>query len=80
LIVFVHGGPTSQVPFSWQAQAQYFATRGWHYLIVNHRGGTGYGRAYQDELWEAWGVVDREDARSGAEHILKTRGADRPAS
>jgi dipeptidyl aminopeptidase/acylaminoacyl peptidase len=77
MIVFVHGGPTSQVPFSWQAQAQYFATRGWHYLIVNHRGGTGYGRAYQDQLRDAWGIVDREDARSGAEHILKTRGADR---
>jgi dipeptidyl aminopeptidase/acylaminoacyl peptidase len=77
LIVFVHGGPTSQVPLSWQAQAQYFATRGWHYLMVNHRGGTGYGRAYQDQLRGGWGVVDLEDARSGAEHVLKSHGADR---
>jgi dipeptidyl aminopeptidase/acylaminoacyl peptidase len=75
--VFVHGGPTSQVPFSWQAQAQYFATRGWHYLMVNHRGGTGFGRAYQDQLRGGWGVVDLEDARSGAEHVLSTHGADR---
>jgi len=77
LIVYMHGGPTSQVPFSWQAQAQYYATRGWHYLIVNYRGGTGYGRMYQDQLRDSWGVVDREDARSGAEHIVKSHGADR---
>jgi dipeptidyl aminopeptidase/acylaminoacyl peptidase len=76
LLVHMHGGPTSQVPFTWVGQAQYFATRGWHYLIVNHRGGTGYGRAYQDLLRDAWGVVDLEDARSGAEHAIRTLGAD----
>jgi dipeptidyl aminopeptidase/acylaminoacyl peptidase len=77
LLVFMHGGPTSQHPLTWNAQAQYFATRGWHFLVVNHRGGTGYGRGYQELLQGNWGVVDLEDARSGAEHILETRGADR---
>jgi dipeptidyl aminopeptidase/acylaminoacyl peptidase len=72
----MHGGPTSQVPLTWMPQAQYFATRGWHYLIVNHRGGTGFGRAYQDLLRGRWGVVDLEDARTGAEHVLQNRGAD----
>jgi dipeptidyl aminopeptidase/acylaminoacyl peptidase len=76
LLVHMHGGPTSQMPFTWAGQAQYYATRGWHYLIVNHRGGTGYGRAYQDLLRGAWGVVDLEDARSGAEHAIRTLGAD----
>ena len=76
LLVHMHGGPTSQVPFTWVGQAQYYATRGWHYLIVNHRGGTGYGRAYQDLLRNAWGVVDLEDARSGAEHAIRSLGAD----
>ena len=70
LIVHIHGGPTSEVPFTWYPQAQYFATRGWHYLLVNHRGGTGYGRAYQDMLNGQWGVVDVEDARTGAEHLI----------
>lgn len=76
LLVHMHGGPTSQVPFTWVSQAQYFATRGWHYLIVNHRGGTGYGRAYQDQLRGGWGVVDLEDARTGAEQIIQNRGGD----
>jgi len=76
LLVYMHGGPTSQVPLTWLPQAHYFATRGWHYLVVNHRGGTGYGRAYQDLLRGRWGVVDLEDARTGAEHVIQNRGAD----
>lgn len=70
LLVHVHGGPTSETPLTWHAQAQYFATRGWHYLMVNHRGSTGFGRAYQDLLRGQWGVVDVQDARSGAEHLI----------
>lgn len=70
LLVMVHGGPTSETTLSWNPQAQYFASKGWHYLAVNHRGGTGSGRAYQNLLDEAWGTVDVEDARSGAEHLI----------
>lgn len=76
LIVSIHGGPTSERPLSWEAQAHYFATRGWHYLTVNHRGGTGFGRAYQDLLNGQWGVVDIEDARTGAEHLVASGLAD----
>ena len=76
LLIHMHGGPTSQVPLTWVSQAQYFATRGWHYLIVNHRGGTGFGRAYQDLLRGRWGVVDLEDARTGAEQIIQNRSGD----
>jgi dipeptidyl aminopeptidase/acylaminoacyl peptidase len=76
LMVEVHGGPTSEATLNWRPQAQYFATRGWHYLLVNHRGGTGFGRAYQDLLNGQWGVVDIEDARSGAEHLVGLGLAD----
>jgi len=76
LIVQIHGGPTSETPLTWAPQAQYFATRGWHYLLVNHRGGTGYGRAYQDMLTGQWGVVDVEDARTGAEYLVRLGHAD----
>ena len=76
LIVSIHGGPTSERPFSWDSEAQYFATRGWHYLSVNYRGGTGFGRAYQDLLNGQWGVVDIEDARTGAEHLVNAGLAD----
>ena len=76
LIVFVHGGPTSERALAWDPQAQYFATRGWHYLIVNHRGSSGYGRAYQDALKGQWGVLDVQDACAGAISLIKSGVAD----
>ncbi|MDQ3856573.1 MAG: prolyl oligopeptidase family serine peptidase, partial [Chloroflexota bacterium] len=76
LLTSIHGGPTSESANGWNSQAQYFAGRGWHYLAVNHRGGTGSGRAYQDLLNESWGVVDVEDARSGAEYLIEQGLAD----
>jgi dipeptidyl aminopeptidase/acylaminoacyl peptidase len=78
LLVYIHGGPTSEVGLGWNAQAQFFATRGWHYLIVNHRGGTGNGRAYQDLLRGQWGILDIEDAKSGAAHLV-ARGLVEPS-
>jgi dipeptidyl aminopeptidase/acylaminoacyl peptidase len=76
LIVFVHGGPTSEKALGWDAQAQYFATRGWHYLAVNYRGSTGYGREYQELLRGQWGVVDVQDACDGASHLVQLGLAD----
>jgi dipeptidyl aminopeptidase/acylaminoacyl peptidase len=75
-LVMVHGGPTSERSLGWDPEAQYFAGRGWHCLQVNHRGGSGSGRGYQDMLDGAWGVVDVEDARTGAEYLLARGLAD----
>lgn len=79
-LFLVHGGPTSEHALGWYLgpfpDAQYFATRGWHVLCVNHRGGTGYGRSYQDELRGRWGDVDQIDYRSGAQHLVDRGLAD----
>ena len=69
LIVYVHGGPTSQVRADYHPEAQFYATRGYALLYVNHRGGTGYGKAYKDMHRGAWGVWDVRDAASGAEYL-----------
>ncbi len=76
LVVKVHGGPTSQTPASFSAEAQFYATRGFAFLEVNHRGGTGYGKAYQDKLLHAWGSYDVEDSASGAQHLVDQGLAD----
>jgi dipeptidyl aminopeptidase/acylaminoacyl peptidase len=76
LIVFVHGGPTADKALTWDPQAQYFATRGWHYLALNYRGSTGFGRKYQDSLNGEWGVLDVQDARSGAINLIDSGRVD----
>jgi dipeptidyl aminopeptidase/acylaminoacyl peptidase len=70
LIVSVHGGPTSQAQANFSPRAQFFATRGYALLEVNHRGSTGYGRAYWEILNGNWGIYDVEDAVSGANHLV----------
>ncbi|MEP7293058.1 MAG: prolyl oligopeptidase family serine peptidase, partial [Chloroflexota bacterium] len=76
LIVKVHGGPTSQSHDSFSAEAQFYTTRGYGFLEVNHRGSTGYGRAYREMLNGAWGVYDVEDSASGAQHLVDQGLAD----
>ena len=69
-IVMVHGGPTSQADAGFNPCNQFFATRGYAVLDVNYRGSTGYGRKYVEALRRNWGVLDVEDAISGARHLV----------
>lgn len=77
LIVLAHGGPSSQVTAAYNAEAQFFATRGFAVLAINYRGSTGYGKAYLNKLRGNWGVYDVEDCASGALFMVETGRADR---
>ncbi len=44
---------------------------------MNYRGSTGYGRAYREQLQGRWGIVDVEDAISGADFLVREGLADR---
>lgn len=71
LIIHVHGGPTSQTRLTYSADAQFYATRGFAILQVNHRGSTGYGKAYKDLGRESWGIYEVEDSIAGARHLAE---------
>jgi dipeptidyl aminopeptidase/acylaminoacyl peptidase len=46
VIVMMHGGPEGQERPWFNSLAQYYVARGYHVLIPNVRGSTGYGKAY----------------------------------
>ena len=71
LVVMVHGGPTSQRTAGYSANDQFLTTRGYAVLEVNHRGSSGYGRAYRNKLREQWGIYDVDDAVTGARHLAE---------
>lgn len=75
-VILIHGGPTGQATAAYSNEVQFFATRGYVVLEINYRGSTGYGRAYAQALREAWGIVDVEDAASGARYLGDTGIAD----
>ena len=76
LIVNIHGGPTSQRLAGYYSEVQFFTTRGYAVLQVNHRGGTGYGKAYMDMHRGAWGVYDVTDSLDGVRHLAEAGLAD----
>lgn len=76
LIVNVHGGPTAQAMADYEDRVQFFTTRGYAVLRVNHRGSTGYGRDYMRALDGQWGMYDVEDSASGAQHLINEGLAD----
>ncbi len=76
-IINIHGGPTSQRVANYNADAQFFASRGWAYVEVNYRGSTGYGKSYMDALKGHWGEYDVADA-VGAARALADQGLADP--
>lgn len=69
LVVMVHGGPTSMTSTALRLNIQFYTSRGIAVLDVNYGGSTGYGRAYRERLYGAWGVVDVDDCCFGATHL-----------
>ncbi len=76
LIVSIHGGPTSQAQDVFTLRNQFFTSRGYAVLEVNHRGSSGYGREYRNKLRGHWGIFDVQDAVSGAQHLADSGKVD----
>lgn len=76
LIVYVHGGPTSQVFNAFNLEAAYFTSRGYAYFAVNYRGSTGFGRSYRDALKGNWGKIDLQDVIEGTNALVDAGLAD----
>lgn len=47
-LIWVHGGPMGQVRKGYAGAVQFLVNHGYAVLAVNHRGSTGYGRAFAD--------------------------------
>jgi dipeptidyl aminopeptidase/acylaminoacyl peptidase len=76
LVVMIHGGPTSASSPDFSLGTQFWTTRGFAVVHVDHRGSTGHGRAFRDLLDGAWGIVDVEDCCAAATWLAAEGLAD----
>jgi dipeptidyl aminopeptidase/acylaminoacyl peptidase len=76
LLVIVHGGPTGQGLAEWYPRIPYWTSRGWAVLRPNHRGSTGYGRAYAQALAGRWGDIDIADVAAGIRWVAQSGRVD----
>lgn len=70
LILWIHGGPTSQYSESFDFTQQLFAANGYVVLAVNPRGSTGYGEEFCKAIWADWGNKDYDDVIAGVDHLI----------
>jgi len=70
LIVMVHGGPTAKAYGFFDLQKQFWTQRGFAILDINHRGSSGYGRAFRDALYAGWGRIDTSDIADGVGYLV----------
>jgi dipeptidyl aminopeptidase/acylaminoacyl peptidase len=71
-VVLVHGGPTSRAEDRFNAQIQFFVSRGFEVLVPNYRGSTGFGLPFQESIKEdGWGGREQEDIRCGIEALIE---------
>lgn len=76
LVVKVHGGPTSHSKPELALTTQYWTTRGFALLDVNHGGSSGFGRSYRERLNGKWGVVDVEDVVAAVKYLIDAGRVD----
>jgi dipeptidyl aminopeptidase/acylaminoacyl peptidase len=77
-VVWVHGGPMRQMRDGWHPSRsyglaytfhQYLAHRGYVGLLVNYRGGIGYGKEFRQSLAAGYGRDEMNDIVSGAKSL-----------
>lgn len=76
-IVYPHGGPSLQSVLEWDIMVQYFAAKGYTWLLPNYRGSTGYGVAFEQANYDDWGKGDTQDCLYGARFLREQPGIDR---
>ncbi|MEO5935503.1 MAG: alpha/beta fold hydrolase, partial [Duganella sp.] len=77
MVVLVHGGPFVRGgSWSWNAEAQFLASRGYAVLEPEFRGSTGYGEKHFRAGWKQWGLKMQDDIADGTRWAIAQGTAD----
>jgi dipeptidyl aminopeptidase/acylaminoacyl peptidase len=75
-IVYIHGGPKSQTMDSFNRFIQHVVNQGYMVIAPNYRGGTGYGKAFEDANLFDMGGGDLQDVLAAADFVKQTGYVD----
>ena len=76
VVVNPHGGPWYRDTWTFNAEVQFLANRGYAVLQVNFRGSTGYGRKFWEASFKQWGKTMQDDITDGVQWLIKQGIAD----
>lgn len=75
-IVFPHRSQFSRNYRGWDQRVQFFASRGFTVFQINHRGTSGYGRAFREAGYKEFGRAMQDDVTDGVEWLIAQGIAD----
>ncbi|HVI10951.1 MAG TPA: S9 family peptidase [Candidatus Binatia bacterium] len=75
-VVYIHGGPKSQSMNSFNRFVQFAVNQGYMVLAPNYRGGTGYGKEFENANLFDMGGGDLQDVLAGVDWIKQTGHLD----
>ena len=76
LILWIHGGPTSQDDYAFDLTSQMLAAKGYAVANVNYRGSSGKGMAFSKAIFADWGNKEVMDLLGAVDHLVKIGAAD----
>jgi dipeptidyl aminopeptidase/acylaminoacyl peptidase len=76
LILWIHGGPTSQDDFGFDFTPQIFAAKGYAVATVNYRGSNGRGLDYSKAIFADWGNKEVLDLIGAVDYLISTGKVD----
>lgn len=71
MILMLHGGPNGMWGVNWNLESQAYAGRGWAVLMINMRGSSGYGEAFQRGVDKEWGGKAYQDLMTGVDAAIR---------
>jgi dipeptidyl aminopeptidase/acylaminoacyl peptidase len=74
LLSWAHGGPIDQWQVAFMPRHAYWLSRGYTIAVVDYRGTTGYGRAFQQRLHGQWGLGDAQDMVAATRFVQVEHG------
>ncbi len=77
MLLWIHGGPTSQDEHAFSLDRQLYSAHGYAVLNVNYRGSTGRGHAYSEAINADWGDKEVLDLQAAVDAAIAT-GQHRP--
>ncbi|RYY35891.1 MAG: S9 family peptidase [Sphingobacteriaceae bacterium] len=76
LVVMPHNGPWSRNSWGYNSEVQFLANRGYAVLQMNHRGSSGYGKAFRNAGFKQVGGKMQQDITDGVKWLIDQKIAD----
>ncbi len=70
-IAYIHGGPSTQDHYEFNATAQALAAQGYLVVNPNYRGSTGHGREFSHAIYADWGNLEIQDIHSAVDKLVE---------